>query len=86
MVARARDGVVRLLSVPSSTGEEPYSMAMALLDAGVPADRFRIDAVDVSARVLRLRRAGHLRTQFLSRRGSDVSRSTFRSQGAPAIA
>ena len=25
---------------------------MALLDAGVPADRFRIDAVDVSARVL----------------------------------
>ena len=44
--------VVRLLSVPSSTGEEPYSMAMALLDAGVPADRFRIDAVDVSARVL----------------------------------
>jgi chemotaxis protein methyltransferase WspC len=44
--------VIRLLSVPSSTGEEPYSMAMALLDAGVPAERFRIDAVDVSARVL----------------------------------
>ena len=43
------DGVLRLLSLPSSTGEEPYSMAMALLDAGVPADRFRIDAVDVSA-------------------------------------
>jgi chemotaxis protein methyltransferase WspC len=43
------DGVLRLLSLPSSTGEEPYSMAMAMLDAGVPADRFRIDAVDVSA-------------------------------------
>jgi chemotaxis protein methyltransferase WspC len=44
--------VLRLLSLPSSTGEEPYSMAMALVDAGVPADRFRIDAVDISRRVL----------------------------------
>src|SRR6266852_1112454 len=46
------DGVLRLLSLPSSTGEEPYSMAMALLDAGVPAHRFQVDAVDISARVL----------------------------------
>src|SRR5580658_10121342 len=37
------DGVLRLLSLPSSTGEEPYTMAMALLDTGVPADRFWID-------------------------------------------
>jgi chemotaxis protein methyltransferase WspC len=42
----------RLLSLPCSSGEEPYTMAMALLDAGVPASRFRIDAVDVSARAL----------------------------------
>lgn len=40
--------VVRLLSLPCSTGEEAYSMAMALFDAGVPADRFSIDAVDIS--------------------------------------
>ena len=46
------DHVVRVLSLPCSTGEEPYSMAMALLDAGVPADRFRIDAVDISTRSL----------------------------------
>jgi chemotaxis protein methyltransferase WspC len=39
---------LRLLSVPSATGEEPYSMAMALLDAGVPSARFQVDAMDVS--------------------------------------
>jgi chemotaxis protein methyltransferase WspC len=45
-------GALTLLSLPCSTGEEPYSMAMALLDAGVPANRFRIDAVDISSRNL----------------------------------
>jgi len=61
------DRVLRLLSLPSSTGEEPYSMAMALLDAGVPADRFRIDAVDVSVRAIeRAERAVYGRNSFRS--------------------
>jgi chemotaxis protein methyltransferase WspC len=50
------EGVLRLLSLPCSTGEEPYSMAMALFDAGLPRHRFRIDAMDISDRVLRLAR------------------------------
>ena len=50
-------GALRILSVPCSTGEEPYSLAMALLDAGLPQDRFQVDAVDISA--LALDRAGH---------------------------
>lgn len=45
-------GELRLLSAPCATGEEPYSMAMALLDAGLPPQRFRIDAVDISSQAL----------------------------------
>ncbi len=60
-------GVLRLLSLPCASGEEPYSMAMALLDAGVPADRFRIDALDISARILaRARRAHYGKNSFRS--------------------
>jgi chemotaxis protein methyltransferase WspC len=40
------------LSVPCAGGEEPYSISVTLLEAGLPAGRFRVDAADVSARAL----------------------------------
>jgi chemotaxis protein methyltransferase WspC len=62
-------GPLRLLSLPCSTGEEPYSMAMTLLGAGFPADRLSIDALDISERALALAaRARYGRNSF---RGSD---------------
>jgi chemotaxis protein methyltransferase WspC len=53
-----RSGPAQILSVPCSSGEEPYSIVMALRDVGVPEDRFRVDAIDISERTLARARCG----------------------------
>ena len=40
---------VNILCAPSATGEEPYSIAIALLEAGVSADRFDILGIDINS-------------------------------------
>ena len=49
---------LRVLSLPCAGGEEPYSIAITLRDVGLPARRFRIDAVDISAHRLAIARQG----------------------------
>lgn len=40
---------VDILCAPSATGEEPYSIAIALLEAGVMPDNFKIIGIDINA-------------------------------------
>ena len=49
---------LRVLSLPCSTGEEPYSIAIALLEEKLGPDGFHIDAVDISAAALEKARKG----------------------------
>ncbi len=57
VAARARPGSkLRLLSLGCASGEEPVSLAVTLLDAGVSS--FEVDGVDISEEALRRARAG----------------------------
>ena len=60
-------GRLNVLSAACSSGEEPYSIAMCLLDAGLASCQFHIDAVDISGRVLAAAQRGvYSRNSFRS--------------------
>lgn len=62
---------LRLLSAPCSSGEEPYSLVITLLDAGWPIDKFQVVALDISARSLARAQKGEYSGH--SFRGEDLS-------------
>ncbi len=62
---------LNVLSIPCSSGEEPYSIAMVLNDAGLNKSQFRVDAVDISTEVIKKARKGIYGNN--SFRGKDIS-------------
>ncbi len=51
---KADQKTVRVLCAPCSSGEEPYSLVIALLEADIEASRFHITAIDISTDALDL--------------------------------
>lgn len=49
---------LRVLSLPCASGEEAYSAAIALLDAGFSTEQFEVLGIDVSRRAVELAQAG----------------------------
>ncbi|OGT22323.1 MAG: hypothetical protein A2V90_00940 [Gammaproteobacteria bacterium RBG_16_57_12] len=67
---------LNILSLPCATGEEPYSIAMILLELGMSPKQFAIDAIDISDRVIDIAKAG-IYSEY-SFRGEDiVARSKY---------
>jgi chemotaxis protein methyltransferase WspC len=58
-------GPLRILSAPCATGEEAVSIAVALLQGGLPAPRFEVLALDVSEDAIRAARTGTFRAASL---------------------
>ena len=87
MADRASRGVadepVRILSLPSSTGEEPYSIAIRLLEEWPEIERVdvSIDAGDIDTRVLAAARAGVYGLRSLQRLPAPLVRKYFEPVG-----
>ena len=66
LVARlGGDRVIRIITLPCSSGEEPYTLAMALLDAGFTPSQFSIVGLDVSVSVIdKAKRARYGKNSF----------------------
>lgn len=63
---------LRALSIPCAAGQEPYSIAITLREAGLSARRFHIDAIDVSARLLEIARRGVYSANAFRNRGQGL--------------
>ena len=56
---------INIVTLPSSTGEEPYSIAMALLDAGYAPHQFNVLGLDISpAAITRAQQARYGKNSF----------------------
>jgi chemotaxis protein methyltransferase WspC len=51
-IAAPNRAALRILSLPCAAGEEPYSIVIVLSQEGLPARRYQIDGIDLSARRL----------------------------------
>jgi chemotaxis protein methyltransferase WspC len=71
--AASPNRTLRILSLPCSTGEEPYSIAMALQSAGMPLQRTFILGIDISDRVLQ-----HARKAIYGKNSFRGERTDFR--------
>jgi chemotaxis protein methyltransferase CheR len=84
LTARRRKGDrVRIWSMPCSTGEEPYSIAMYLLDNWAAVDDYDIEIIasDIDTNVLRSAEAGLYEARSLHRLKREVVQRYFTSVG-----
>ena len=78
-------GPVRILCAPCAGGEEPYSVAMALLDAGLTPAQFTIDAVDVSRAALARAARGRYSANAFRNADSSFRDRWFTADGSGAV-
>jgi chemotaxis protein methyltransferase WspC len=76
---------VRILCAPCASGEEPYSVAMALLDAGLTPGQFVIDAIDVSYAALDRAHRGRYSANAFRNTDNSFRDRWFRVDGSGAV-
>jgi chemotaxis protein methyltransferase CheR len=76
---------LRIWSAGCASGEEPYSLAMAVLEAGRPVGRDRILATDVSEHALAKARVGRYAPWALRRLSPALRERHFRDDAGSAV-
>ena len=84
ITARPSDPV-RILSAPCAAGEEPYSIAMSLLDSGLQPEQFRIDAIDISRVALSKAKTARYSPNAFRNADSGFRDRWFRMDGGSAV-
>lgn len=57
-LVKETDGYVDILCAPSATGEESYSIAIALLEAGIAPNSFHITGIDINSEAINRAKEG----------------------------
>lgn len=76
---------IRILSVPCAGGEEPFSIAIGLLEAGLTPDQFTIDAIDISHAALERARAGRYSANAFRNADYSFRDRWFRREGQVSV-
>ncbi|MDD3148286.1 MAG: chemotaxis protein CheW, partial [Candidatus Riflebacteria bacterium] len=71
------DRTLRVLSIACATGEEPLSIAISLLEAGLSVSQFHIDAIDISSAAIQQARLGLFRKHSFRCKRTDVQSLYF---------
>jgi chemotaxis protein methyltransferase WspC len=74
-------GPLRILSAPCGSGEEAYSLAATMQLAGVPLERFSIDACDISPSALEIARRGVYAERALYHLSAELQQACAQRQG-----
>lgn len=79
--AKKSSGRFRVLCMPCSTGEEPYSLAIALYELGVTPDRYEIVGIDINSAVIEEARKGVYRKRSVYRTSDQIRDRYFDMDG-----
>lgn len=76
-LVKTSDSSVTILCAPCATGEEPYSIAIALLEAGIGSEKFSIVGIDVNADALKKAKEAIYRQRNVRNLSAKIIRDYF---------
>ncbi|WP_304545940.1 CheR family methyltransferase [Sulfurimonas microaerophilic] len=72
---------VRILCAPCATGEESYSIAIALLEAGIASNRFKIIGIDINSEAITKAKEANYRERNVRNLSDELQQRYFIQEG-----